>query len=217
MQLLSVNVGEPRAIAGAGKSGTTGIFKEPQSEPVFVGKLGLSGDAILDTENHGGEDQAVYVFSTEDYEWWSEEVGRELKPGTFGENLTISGFESARVNIGDRFVFDHVVLEVTSPRIPCGTISARMNDRLFVRKFRAAERPGVYCRVIRKGEVRAGESVALEAYSGEVEPPLSVIEDFREFFEPRPTVEKLRRHLAAPIAVRDRVHKERLLSELLSR
>ncbi|WP_119067848.1 MOSC domain-containing protein [Rubrobacter indicoceani] len=217
MKLVSVNVGASRPIAGAGKSGFTGIFKEPQSGLVSVGRLGLSGDAIVDTENHGGPDQAVYVFSTEDYAWWSDRVGRELAPGTFGENLTVSGFRSAEISVGDRFVIGEVVLEVTGPRIPCGTVSARMKDRLFVKKFRAAERPGVYCRVIRKGRVRAGEGVGFEPYFGELDPPLGVIEDFREFFEPHNTEATLRRQLAAPIAVRDRVYKERLLLELRSR
>lgn len=214
MKLASVNVGAPKAIAGAGKSGVTGIFKEPQAEPVFVGRLGLSGDTIADAENHGGPDQAVYVFGVPDYEWWSKEVGRALEPGTFGENLTVSGLESAKLNVGDRLVTGDVVLEVTGPRIPCGTISARMEDRLFVKKFRFAERPGVYCRVLREGEVRAGDGVILEPYSGGVEPPLGVIESFREFFRPDHSEATLRRHLGAPIAVRDRVYKERLLSEL---
>jgi MOSC domain-containing protein YiiM len=158
----------------------------------------------------------VYVYGTPDYEWWACELGRELSPGTFGENLTVSGLESAALDIGDRLCVGSATLEVTGPRIPCGTISARMGDRLFVKKFRAAERPGVYCRVIREGEVRAGDEVVLEPYSGEVSPPLGVVENFREFFEPENDEETLRRHLAAPIAIRDQAHKERLLSRILS-
>lgn len=216
--LVSVNVGSPRSIAGAGKSGVTGIFKEPREGAVFVGRLGVEGDTISDTENHGGPDQAVYVYGTPDYEWWSAEVGRELPPGTFGENLTVSGLESASLDVGDRLVVGGgATFEVTGPRIPCGTISARMGDRLFVKKFRAAERPGVYCRVIHSGEVRAGDAVVVEPYSGEVSPPLGVIENFREFFEPEKSEATLRRHLAAPIAVRDRADKEKLLSRMLSK
>ncbi|AHY46616.1 hypothetical protein RradSPS_1333 [Rubrobacter radiotolerans] len=214
MKLLSVNVGSRRRLAGAGKSGFTGIFKEPRRGPVLVRRSGLDGDAIVDAANHGGPDQAVYVFSLEDYRWWSREVGRELLPGTFGENLTVAGVESAALNVGDRLLVGReVVLEVTAPRIPCGTLSARMGDRLFPKKFRAAERPGFYCRVLQTGEVRAGDAVALEPYSGGLEPPLSIIESFREFFSPERSEAALRRHLAAPIAVRDREEKERLLAE----
>lgn len=216
MRLVSVNVGSPRKIAGAGKSGATGIFKEPKPGAVFVGKLGLEGDAVCDTENHGGPDQAVYVYGTPDYEWWEAELGREIPPGTFGENLTASGFESAAFDVGDRLVAGSAELEITGPRIPCGTISARMGDRLLVKKFRTAERPGVYCRVIHEGEVRAGDAVVHEPYSGELSPPLGVVENFREFFEPTESEAMIRRHLAAPISARDRADKERLLSRMLS-
>ena len=34
-------------------------------------------------------------------------------------------------------------------------------------KFRLAERPGLYCRVLQKGQVQAGEPVCLERYTGE--------------------------------------------------
>jgi MOSC domain-containing protein YiiM len=62
VQLLSVNVGKATPIANAKRVGVTGIYKQPQTEPVLIEKLGLADDAICDVENHGGVDQAVYVF-----------------------------------------------------------------------------------------------------------------------------------------------------------
>jgi MOSC domain-containing protein YiiM len=148
MHLASVNVGRARPFQ-AKAVGQTGIFKEAVSEPVSIGALGLAGDAICDVENHGGPDQAVYVFGVPDYEWWSRELGLDLAPGTFGENLTITDLESAELLIGDRlYVGPQVILEVTAPRIPCVTLARRMNDPRFLVRFRAATRPGVYCRVI---------------------------------------------------------------------
>ena len=214
MRLLSVNVGRERPIRNGKKSGKTGIYKRPVSTPVEVTFGGLAGDAISDTENHGGVDQAVYVFGAPDYAWWSEALGRELPPGTFGENLTVTGLESARMRIGDRLRVGPVALEVTAPRIPCVTLAVRMDDPSFVKRFRAAERPGVYCRVIEEGRVRAGDPVSLERYRGET---ISAVEMFRDFFLPDPSEETIRRHLSAPVAVRDRVAKERQLEELLSR
>src|SRR6185369_5003102 len=102
MQLISVNLGHERAIRNGKPSGKTGIYKLPTSEAVQIGFDGISADFICDTKNHGGPDQALYVYGTPDYEWWSRELGRELTPGTFGENLTISGLESAVMSIGDR-------------------------------------------------------------------------------------------------------------------
>ena len=211
MRLLSVNVGRETPIEGAGKSGKTGTFKRPVEGPVEILADGLAGDAISDTKNHGGPDQAVYVFGTPDYDWWSEELGRELPPGTFGENLTVSGLESAGVCVGDRLLVGSVVLEVTAPRIPCLTLAVRMGDPAFLKRFRSAERPGVYCRVIRAGEVRAGGAVGYEPYAGV---RVQVIEVFRAFFDPSPGEETLRRHLAVPIAGRARKDDEEQLAKL---
>lgn len=214
MKLLSVNVGEKRTIRKAKASGETGIYKVPASAPVRVTRGGLAGDEISDKRNHGGPDQAVYVYGVPDYEWWSGMLGREFAPGTFGENLTISGLESAQPSIGDRLRVGSVVLEVTAPRIPCVTLAARMGDPAFVKRFRQAERPGLYCRVIEEGVVRAGEPVTVESYRGETIP---AIEMFRDFFDPDPSEATIRRHLAAPIAHRARAMREAQLERLLAR
>lgn len=214
MRLISVNVGAEETIQGAKSSGKTGIFKRPSAVAVAVNKLGLQGDHINDTENHGGEDQAVYVYGLPDYAWWSQELGYELEPGTFGENLTVSDLESAALNIGDRLSFVEVVLEVTAPRIPCVTLAARMGDPTFVKRFRYAERPGVYCRVIQPGQISADELVTRTPHPGES--VVSVLELFRLFYEPDNSEATLRRILAAPIDVRGRQHYENELAKVLS-
>ena len=211
MRLLSVNVGRPAPIEGAGKSGRTGIFKRPVQGVVDVLSGGLAGDTISDTENHGGPDQAVYVFGVPDYGWWSDELERELAPGTFGENLTVSDLKSARVCVGDRLGIGPVVLEVTAPRIPCLTLAVWMGDRVFLKRFRRAERPGVYCRVVREGMVRAGDPVTYTPYAGERVP---VLEVFRAFFDGNPGEDVLRRLLSVPIAARAREAYEEQLAEL---
>ncbi len=210
MKLTSVNIGKARAIEA--KSGQTGIYKRSTDAPVRVGTLGLEDDAICDTKNHGGVDQAVYVYGVPDYDWWAEALGKEFHPGTFGENLTVSGFESAGLQVGDRLEVGTVVLEVTSPRVPCVTLAARMEDEMFVKKFREAERPGVYCRVLQVGSVQVGDEVTLHPYKGET---LSAVEMFRDFHKPKLDAETLRRHLAAPISERDRANKEAELEKLL--
>ena len=210
MQLVSVNIGKAQAVPV--KSGQTGIYKLPSENPVRVTRGGLLGDTICDTENHGGVDQAVYVYGTPDYAWWSGTLGKELHPGTFGENLTMTELESSTLQIGDRLQVGSVVLEVTAPRIPCVTLGVRMDDPTFVKRFRQAERPGVYCRVIEEGHVKVGDVVTLHAYEGET---LSALEMFRDFFRPQLDEATIRRHLAAPIAVCDRVEKEAALQKLL--
>jgi MOSC domain-containing protein YiiM len=213
MRLISVNIGQPRSIENAKPGGQTGIYKLPVTTSAQITAYGLGGDAICDTENHGGLDQAIYVYGSLDYEWWSGVLGQELQPGTFGENLTVSELESTRFSIGDRLQVGATILEVTAPRIPCVTLAARMGDPGFVKRFRQAERPGFYCRVIQPGWVQAGDAVSCKPYEGET---VTVLETFRDFYEPELNVETLRRYLAAPIAIRDRVEKEKQLRKLLA-
>lgn len=163
--LLSVNTAAPEPINT--RRGLSGIFKRPQPGTVKVGKLGLENDAILDKANHGGVDQAVYLYTQPDYDWWSKELGYACEPGLFGENLTVSGFESAEVRVGDRYRIGDVLLEVTSARIPCNTFARRMKDGKWVKRFYAGERPGIYCRVLKTGSVSAGQSVDVEPYAGQ--------------------------------------------------
>ena len=213
MDLTSVNLGQERILQRKDRIERTGIFKFPTQEAVKVTKLGLDGDVIISKKHHGGPDQAIYVYSAADYDWWSRELGMEIAPGTFGENLTVSDLESAQFNIGDYIHVDDVTLQVTAPRIPCGTFATRMNDPGWVKRFRDAERPGLYCRVIQEGFVQTGDPVSIESYTGET---ISILEMFRDYYEKDKTEESLRRHLRAPIAIRARRDLEKELQKLLS-
>lgn len=213
MKLISVNLGEERTQERRGRVERTGIYKLPTQEAVKVTKRGLEGDVIVSKRHHGGPDQAVYVYGMADYEWWSREQGVENGPGTFGENLTISELESAQFNIGDTLHVGEVTLQVTAPRIPCGTFATRMNDPQWVKKFRQAERPGLYCRVFREGFVKAGDIVSREPYTGET---ISILEMFRDYYDADKSEETLQRHLKAPIAIRARRDLEKELQNRLS-
>jgi MOSC domain-containing protein YiiM len=208
MKLLSVNVSGPKPIERAQKSGLTGIFKESVVGKVSVGVLGLEHDTQVDIENHGGKDQAVYVYSNNDYAWWSEQLGTHLEPGTFGENLTLSQLPEP-LYIGDRFEIGSVILEVTAPRIPCSTLAARMNDLAFVKKFVQATRPGVYTRVIQTGVLQAGDEV--NYLRGKFE--MTALEEFHLFYQKVQAIEDLERLLAAPIAERSRRDYEKILED----
>jgi MOSC domain-containing protein YiiM len=205
MQLISVNIGEERTLQRKDRTEQTGIFKLPSDKPARVTELGLEGDVIVSEKHHGGPDQAVYIYGMVDYAWWTNEIGKELAPGTFGENLNISELESAKFNIGDYLHIGDVTLQVTAPRIPCSTFAARMEDPQWVKKFRHAERPGLYCRVIKTGIVKAGEPVTVEKYTGET---ISLIQMYRDYYDKDKSEDTLRRHLNAPIAIRDRISSE---------
>jgi len=214
MELLSVNIGQKRTQPKGNALETTGIYKLPTKEPVEIRTLGIQTDVICDTKNHGGPDQAIYIYGTADYDWWSTGLGRTLEPGTFGENLTISELESAGFNIGDRLHVGSTILEVTAPRIPCGTLARRMGDAHFVKQYRNAERPGLYCRVIQEGSIRAGNEVRLERYTGET---ISILQMFRDYYDNPKNEETLRRALRAPIAIRARIEAEEDLQKILAK
>ena len=208
MHLLSVNTGQATPIHIGNKVDQTGIYKTPVREAVLVDTLGLLGDVQVDKEHHGGVDQAVYIYSQEDYAYWSAELGYELKPGTFGENLTLSAFPK-KLYIGDRFGIGDVILEITSPRIPCSTLASRMNDLGFVKTFAKAERPGVYTRVLQKGKVQAGEAVSFTRGNSDV----TILDYFRFVYAKQPSNAQLETLLAAPIDERGRAHYQEVLAK----
>ena len=209
MQLISVNLGEERIFDN--KTGKTGIYKFPAAGPVVITELGLMGDAVSDAKNHGGPDQAVYVYGEGDYAWWVQELGRPLSPGMFGENLTISELESAEFLAGDCLQMGAVTLQVTAPRIPCSTFAARMEDPMFVKRFRKAERPGLYCRVLKTGTVQAGDPVNVQPWAG---PKVTMRAMFNAWYEAKPDKESILRELAAPIAIRARAEMEERLAKI---
>ncbi len=213
MQLTSINIGAERQQQRKDYIETTGIYKLPVDRPVEIKSLGIEGDAICDTKNHGGPDQALYIYGGADYAWWSQEIGKELAPGTFGENLTISKLESAQFNVGDYIHVGAVTLQVTAPRIPCGTFATRMDDPQWVKKFRAAERPGLYVRVVKEGVIKAGDPVTVEKYTGTT---ISIVEMYREHYVKDRSEESLRKHLNAPIDIRSRKDLEEELQKLLT-
>ncbi|AFZ68933.1 MOSC domain-containing protein [Deinococcus peraridilitoris] len=214
MRVVSVNVGQPRVVRIGAEDVVSGIWKVPAAGLQAIGPLGVQGDHVANTKHHGGPDQAVYLYTAQDYDWWTQrllEHGQDepLQAGVFGENLTLSTFGETEVRIGDRFEMGEVVLEVTAPRIPCATFAARMNDLSFVRKFRDARRPGCYARVMQSGRLQAGDEVrrtpAPPAYP-------TITEVFDLWYEKSPPTELLRRVLAAPVAERARLHYGDLLA-----
>jgi MOSC domain-containing protein YiiM len=155
----SVNVSPVRTIVVDGEAVATGILKVAVAGCVSLRGVNLAGDDQADRNAHGGPDRAVYAYAAEDYTWWSERLGRELAPGTFGENLTLAGIDVTNAKIGEQWRVGSTLLQVTSPRVPCFKLAHVMNDKSFVRAFAQALRPGAYLRVIEEGDIGAGDPV----------------------------------------------------------
>jgi MOSC domain-containing protein YiiM len=158
-RVLSVNVGRPRTIPRGKRPVTTAIWKSPVDGRVAARDDHLEGDQQADRRVHGGYDKAVYAYAREDYEWWERELGRELGPGSFGENLTTQGLDLNAARAGERWRIGTVLLEVSEPRLPCQKLGLRMEDYRFPKRFAAALRPGAYLRIVEAGELGAGDEI----------------------------------------------------------
>ena len=208
MKLVSVNAGGAELMKIGARTVETAIRKAPV-ERGHVHALGLAGDVVADVENHGGLDQALYLYSSDDYAYWAGELGGVPKPGTFGENLTLSSFGGEPVRIGDRFRIGAALVEVTAPRIPCSVFATRMGEPDWVKRFAAARRPGLYVRVLEPGEVAAGDPVE-RLGGGEGHP--TVVELMDVWYDKNPDAALLERLLAAPLAERARRNVENKLA-----
>ena len=161
-RLLSVNVGGPRPVDTGRRVILSAIWKSPVEGRVAARGVNLEGDSQADREVHGGPDKAVYAYGIDETEQWEAELGRDLGPGAFGENLTIEGMDVSGALLGERWRVGTTLLEVVQPRLPCFKLGLRFGDPSFVRRFGRASRPGTYLRIVEEGELGAGDEVEVQ-------------------------------------------------------
>jgi ferredoxin-NADP reductase/MOSC domain-containing protein YiiM len=159
-RLLSVNVGLPRDVAWKGRTIRTAIWKNPVQGRCRVRRLNLDGDGQADLGGHGGEQRAAFVYQIESYRHWQEQLQRtDFVHGQFGENFTIEGLPDDTVCIGDRFQIGSALFEITQPRVTCFRVGIRTNEPRMPALLTSSGRPGFYFRVLREGEVGAGDDI----------------------------------------------------------
>src|SRR5437016_6194669 len=159
-RLQSVNAGLPHDIECKGRTVHTEIWKDPVRGRCRVGRLNLDGDGQGDRAGHGGEQRAVFVYQIESYRHWQEQLKRtDFVHGQFGENFTIEGLPDDAVCIGDRYEIGSALFEVTQPRVTCYRVGIRMNEPRMPALLTSSGRPGFYFRVLREGEVGAGDEI----------------------------------------------------------
>src|SRR5215475_8221012 len=197
-QLLSVNVGLPRDVEWKGRTIHTGIWKNPVHGRCRVGRLNLAGDGQGDLHGHGGEQRAVYVYQIESYRYWQDQLKRtDFVHGQFGENFTIEGLPDDTVCIGDRYRIGSAVFEITQPRVTCYRVGIRTNEPRMPALLTSGGRPGFYFRVLREGEVGAGDEIVKVGEANE-----------------RMTVADINALLYSPHHARDRLQRALRLEEL---
>jgi MOSC domain-containing protein YiiM len=162
MQVISVNVGQPRKLLLNGQIVETGIYKEAVEGPVAVRRLNIDADRQADLTVHGGLDKAIYAYPTEHYAFWREQFPEmELPWGMFGENLSLEGLLEDTVHIGEQFQVGSAKLMVTQPRLPCYKLGIKFGRDDIIKRFLASGMTGFYFAVLEEGEVAAGDSISL--------------------------------------------------------
>ncbi len=182
MKLLSVNVSQPVEIDYNGKLISTSIFKKPVDGSITVSEFNLAGDQQVDLENHGGGHKAVYGFSSEQYNYWRNKLGRpELHYGQFGENLTISDLDESALCIGDQLQVGDCILEITQPRVPCFKLGIAFELNTMPKQFIQHGHTGIYFKVLQTGDIKVGDKVE-RIYKQPKQ--LSVKTLFKAYFDP---------------------------------
>ena len=83
--------------------------------------------------------------------------GAKVENGAFGENLIVEGFDLAKLPVGSKFRINDIQLELTQIGKECHShceIFKTMGDCIMPRE-------GVFCRVLRGGQVFPGDEIIL--------------------------------------------------------
>ena len=163
MNVLSVNVGLPRAAEFNGMQVSTSIFKSAVTGRVAVRTLNIEGDKQSDLSVHGGQLKAVYLYPHEHHAYWSEQLGGQLEFGNFGENLTTEGILEDAVSLGDQLEIGTALFQVTQPRMPCYKLQFRFQREDMTKRFFISRKFGFYLAVLREGEIGAGDEIRIVA------------------------------------------------------
>jgi MOSC domain-containing protein YiiM len=160
MRIISLNVGLPSAQSYEGRELITGGAKKPVPRAVL--RFGnFDGDRQADQVNHGGLEKAVCVYPFAHYPYWRRQLGGDLQPGAFSENLTVSGAIETEVCVGDVFRIGEASVQVSQPRMPCAKLAGKNGSKVLPKLMVNVGYTGFYMRVLSEGLVAAGDSFDL--------------------------------------------------------
>jgi MOSC domain-containing protein YiiM len=162
MKVVSTNIGLSRTVIWNKEEITTGIYKNPVDEPIYLGEKDVVDDTVIDRKYHGGIDKACYIFSSDLYsEWQARHPHLEWSYGMFGENITIEGLDESKIRIGDIYQIGSAKVQVSEPRQPCFKLNIRFNSKEAIKDFVNGHRSGCYLRIIECGFVENGDELTL--------------------------------------------------------
>lgn len=160
-QVKSIQVAMPHLETREDREWMTGIFKTPVTQAIQVGTLGLVGDGVGDTVNHGGPDKAVCCHPWAHYEYWNAYFEWNLQAGAFGENLTLTELSESDVAVGDIWQIGTTRFQISQPRIPCWKQGDKLKQKGFEKLTLQTGRSGFYLRVLEEGTIAPNDTITL--------------------------------------------------------
>ena len=162
LKITATNIAKPRTIIWNGKKITTGIYKSPVMEAIYLGKTNVKNDEVSDRKVHGGEFKACYLFSENQYGHW-----KNLYPnldwnwGMFGENITVANLNEKDIYIGDIYKVGSALIQITQPREPCFKFGVKFGNQDVLAQFINHGFSGTYVRILKEGYVKNGDFLTL--------------------------------------------------------
>ncbi|WP_138751186.1 MOSC domain-containing protein [Paenibacillus sinopodophylli] len=192
-RLLSLNVGEPVAIAHGSKQIQSGIFKSPSSSAHRLSITGIQGDGQGDLINHGGPDKAVCVYFEQRYDYWNEQFDQSFAFGAFGENFTLSEWTEDDLCIGDIIHAGDIIVQVSQPRQPCYKLGLRHSLPELPVRVQQQGFTGFYFRVLQEGTIAAGTPFIIASRH---QARITIAEANRVMYKNKDDIEGIRKLLA---------------------
>lgn len=161
-QILGVYAGKPED-RWDGKAPSS-IRKSLIKGAVQLTETGIAEDQQADLAVHGGPEKALHHYPSEHYADWAERFGTSpfaYEPGTFGENISSSGFTEEDLCIGDVFAAGTARLQICQGRQPCWKLNMHTQNPALAAHFQKTGKTGWYYRVLETGVFKAGDSMTL--------------------------------------------------------
>ena len=113
----------------------------------------------ISSTTEGLRRRCVYPF--DHYPYWNRQLGGDLQPGAFSENLTVSRAIETEVCVGDVFQIGEAMVQVSQPRMPCAKLAGKNGSKMLPKLIANVGYTGFYMRVLSEGLVAAGDSFDL--------------------------------------------------------
>ena len=142
----------------------SGIKKNPVSSS-YLTKTGFEDDFQADLLHHGGENKALFLFSSITYEKINSFYDNKFdmnKTAVFGENLILSEITEEDICVGDILKIGQCKVQITQPRQPCWKLSANTDEKNMTNFIFNSGLTGWYAKVLEEGIISQNDEVILE-------------------------------------------------------